>query len=150
MFKLFSENKSFFYPFFTYIFLCSIALLLFDKDGIQIAINQRSHKVADVFFKYITYLGDGRMIIFYAAIVLFFKYRYLLILLLSNLLTGTITMFLKFFVFDDSIRPAKHFENLYQLRFVPDVEVYVNNSMPSGHTATAFCVFSFFLIVKKE
>ena len=149
--KIVTANKAFFLPYLTFLFFCLLALLLFDKEGLHIAINQKNHPVADVFFKYLTYLGDGRMLIVYALILLFIKYRFVFILLLSNLFSGILIFILKTQVFDAAVRPKKYFENIYELRLVPGVENYLHNSMPSGHTATAFCVFAgFALMVKKK
>lgn len=150
IFKIVTANKAFFLPYLTFLFFCLLALLLFDKDGLHIAINQKNHPFADVFFKYITYLGDGRMLIVYALILLFIKYRFVLILLLSNLFSGILTFILKTQVFDAALRPKKYFENIYELRLVPGVENYLHNSMPSGHTATAFCVFAGFALMSKN
>jgi membrane-associated phospholipid phosphatase len=150
IFKIVTANKAFFLPYLTFLFFCLIALLLFDKDGLHIAINQKNHPTADVFFKYLTYLGDGRMLIIYALILLFIKYRFVLILLLSNLFSGIMTFILKTQVFDASLRPKKYFENIYELRLIPGVENYLHNSMPSGHTATAFCVFTCFALMSKS
>ncbi len=148
--KIVSANRSFFLPYITFLFFCSLALLMFDKDSIHIAINQRSHPAADVFFKYLTFLGDGRMIVVYTLILLFIKYRFVLILLLSNLLVGILTFVLKVYVFNDALRPKKYFENIYELRLVPGVENYLHNSMPSGHTAVAFCVFTCFALMAEK
>jgi membrane-associated phospholipid phosphatase len=148
--KIVSVNRAFFLPYLTFLFFCSFALLLFDKEGLHIAINQKNHPFADVFFKYLTYLGDGRMLVVYALILLFIKYRFVLILLLSNLFSGVLTFILKTQVFDASLRPKKYFENIYELRLVPGVENYLHNSMPSGHTATAFCVFTGFALMSKN
>ncbi len=148
--KIVSANRAFFLPYLTFLFFCILALLLFDKEGLHIAINQKNHPAADVFFKYLTYLGDGRMLIAYTLILLFIKYRFVLILLLSNLLSALLTFILKTQVFDSSLRPKKYFENIYQLRLVPGVENYLHNSMPSGHTALAFCVFTSFALMSKN
>lgn len=150
IFKIVSANKAFFLPYLTFLFFCLLALSLFDKEGLHIAINQRNHPVADVFFKYLTHLGDGRMLIIYSLILLFIKYRYLLILLLSNLFSGIVTFILKTQVFDSSLRPKKYFENIYELRLVPGVDNYLHNSMPSGHTSLAFCVFACFALMSKN
>ncbi len=150
IFKIVTANKAFFLPYLTFLFFCLLALLLFDKDGLHIAINQKNHPVADVFFKYLTYLGDGRMLVVYALILLFIKYRFVLILLLSNLFSLILTFVLKTQVFDSALRPKKYFENIYELRLVPGVENYLHNSMPSGHTATAFCVFTGFALMSKN
>lgn len=145
--KIISVNKLFFLPYLTFLFFSVVALWVFDKNGLHIAINQKNHPAADVFFQYITFLGDGRMLLAYTLILLFIKYRYVLILLLSNLLMATTVSVMKFQIFDGADRPAKYFENIYQLRLVPGVDMHFHNSMPSGHTATAFCVFTVFALV---
>lgn len=142
--KIVSANRAFFLPYISFLFFCLLAIFLFDKEGLHIAINQKYNPFADIFFEYITFLGDGRMLIVYALILVFIKYRFVLILLISNLFAGILTFLLKTQVFDSSLRPKKYFENIYELRLVPGVENYLHNSMPSGHTATAFCVFAGF------
>ena len=150
IFKIVTANKSFFLPYLTFLFFCLLALFLFEKGSIHIAINSESNGAADVFFKYLTFLGDGRMITVYALILVFISYRSVLILLISNLFTGGITLLLKIYVFNDVLRPLKYFENIYQLRLVPGVDVYLHNSMPSGHTAVAFCSFTTFSLLSKN
>jgi len=148
--RIISARRTFFLPYITFVFLSLTALLLLEKDALQIAINKENNAVADVFFKYITFLGDGRMIALYAFILLFIKYRYVLVLLVSNLFAGVVTFILKVHVFNEALRPRKYFENIYELRLVPGVEVYLHNSMPSGHTVTVFCVFTFFALISER
>lgn len=148
--KIVSANRAFFLPYITFLFFCVLVILLYDKEGLHIAINQKYSATADIFFKYITFLGDGRMLVVYTLILLFIKYRFVLILLISNLFAGVFTFILKTQVFDASLRPKKYFENIYELRLVPGVENYLHNSMPSGHTATAFCVFAGFAFMAKN
>ena len=148
--KIVTTNRAFFLPYLTFLFLGFIGLWLFNKDSMHIAINQRNHPAADLFFSYFTFLGDGRMIAVYALILFFVKYRFVIILLLSNLFAGITTSVLKLYVFDDVLRPRKYFENIYELRLVPGVDTYFHNSMPSGHSATAFCVFTCFALFSKN
>lgn len=150
IYRIATLNRSFFLPYVTFIFFSLLALFLFDKSSLHIAINQKNHPVADIVFQYITFLGDGRMITVYALILLFIKYRFLIILLISNMLSGFVTFYLKIYVFNDVLRPKKYFENIYELRLVPGVDVYLRNSMPSGHTAVAFCVFTTFALMSKN
>lgn len=150
IYKIVSANRLFFIPFVSFVFFCSIILLLFNKDSIHIAINQENNPSADVFFKYMTYLGDGRTIALLVVLMLFIKYRFALIILLSNALASAAAQLLKIYVFSDNLRPKKYFENIYELYLVKDVDIYSFNSMPSGHTTTAFCAFAGLTLFSKN
>lgn len=140
--KLIWKNSSWVITLYAVVTLVLLYLVLvYEKSNIHIFVNEHHHPVADVFFKYITHLGDG---IFAALLVLFFlliKYRYSLIQLSAFILAGVSAQILKRFVFPDVARPARYFENSYDLHFVEGVKMYKNFSFPSGHTATAFALF---------
>lgn len=147
--KIVSASKSFFLPFVFFVVLCAALLLLTGKEELHIAINSYHHPASDFFFKYITHLGDGRLSLAAVMVLLFVKFRYALIMFIANFSASLSAQALKIFVFDDSLRPKKYFENLYQLHFVPDVDVHSYYSMPSGHTTTAFCVFACLTLIVK-
>ena len=59
----------------------------------------------------------------------------------------------KHLVFNSATRPKRYFEDagIDGLFFIEGVEVHSFNSMPSGHTATAFCIFCLLaLLVTKK
>ncbi len=127
-------------------YACITLLLLFfvqqfGKADIHIFINEQHHPAADFAFKYITHLGDG----FFAAILilffLFVKFRYSLMQLTAAVLAGIGAQVMKRVFFPGVARPARYFENSYDLYFVEGVEIHKNFSFPSGHTATAFALF---------
>lgn len=96
---------------------------------------------ADFFFRYWTLMGDG--IIWVPVMVLFFIFRKqkLPLVLFAILFSTLISQSAKNFLFTGSLRPTAVIENRQLVHTVPGVELYSNNSFPSGHTTTAFCVF---------
>ena len=100
--------------------------------------------MADVFFKYTTYLGDG---LFVGVLILLLfaierHYKKPLELLTVYGFTGIMANILKKIF--DSPRPKLYFQSKAYMQFVPGVDVHLFGSMPSGHTVTAFAVALFF------
>lgn len=138
---LVKKNLFFLFPYFIFL-VAGIALIYISgKDKLHLHINTYHNSLADLFFDYLTYLGDGWMALAIAIALLFFRYRYSLIIILSYLLSSTIVQTLKHFVFYDSVRPALFFKNNPDLYLVPGVDNNIFNSFPSGHTATAFAIY---------
>ena len=57
--QCYQNNLYFFVPYFLFLFLGSFVLLFTKKGEDIIFINQYNNSLLDIFFKYITYLGDG-------------------------------------------------------------------------------------------
>ena len=139
-----SKNKIFLAISFLFFIGVILLLLLYNKDISHIAINKHHTLFLDSFFKIITYLGSGWMILVLFVIFLFISYRLALMLAISNLLITIVVQLLKNIVFSGSFRPKAYFEGIYELYFIPGVQVHSMHSFPSGHSATAFSI-SFFL-----
>ena len=138
-----SKNKIFLAVSFIFFIGVLILLLLYSKDISHITINKHHTPFLDSFFKYITYLGSGWMILILIVIFLFLSYRLALMLAISNLFITIIVQFLKNIVFPGSFRPKAYFEDIYELYFISGVQVHSMHSFPSGHSATAFSIFFF-------
>ncbi len=115
---------------------------MFDKQTIFLFVNSHYSKFMDIFFRYATYLGDG---IFSAAILVIFIFinkKEALKLGISWTIVTLIVQLLKRVFFSDIMRPAGVFgvENLHT---VDGVNIHLYHSFPSGHTATAFMIFTF-------
>ena len=128
----------------------AICLLIYGNYDFSILLNGYNHIIADVFFKYITYLGDGITAFIIALLILLF-YRNIGIMLLSSLLITTgITQLFKRVIFDDIFRPSYIFKDLIvsgEWHLVEGVHLFEKYSFPSGHTATVFCVCIFIALV---
>jgi membrane-associated phospholipid phosphatase len=115
-------------------------IFLFPKRVTFFFINGHHHPIADSFFKYITFLGDG---IFFGALVIYFLVRnkwYGLIGLWSFASSSLIAQLFKHFLFPGTLRPKSFLEDSPLLHFVEGVDVHSFGSFPSGHTASAFSI----------
>lgn len=111
------------------------------KVELHLTFNSFHSPFFDTFFHYITYLGDGVMALLTVIILLTIKYRYALIAGLSNIIASLITLFLKFTLYPDAVRPKKFFENIQSIYLVPGIDNHLYNSFPSGHSTTAFSLY---------
>jgi membrane-associated phospholipid phosphatase len=118
-----------------------IPLIIWEKTEIHLFLNQFHSSFFDLFFRVITFLGDGLMILILLLVFLFLSFRKALIIGVSGALSGLFAQFLKRVVFYDCSRPKAIFEGIADLYFVPGVNIYSSYSFPSGHTATVFGLF---------
>src|SRR5699024_7390074 len=74
------------------------------------------------------------------------------ILALSALLQTIIVQGLKRFFFEEMTRPRKFLEldSLSHIHFVEGVTVHNFNSFPSGHSATAFAIFTLLALIYRK
>jgi membrane-associated phospholipid phosphatase len=98
------------------------------------------HPAADVFFKYVTHLGDGLFVVA-LAVALFLAGRRSpgILILVTYLLSGMFAQLSKRLVV--APRPKAFFEALgQQVHEIDGVKVHLHQSFPSGHTASAFAL----------
>jgi membrane-associated phospholipid phosphatase len=128
-------------------------LLNFDKVSIHHTINARVGNVlADNFYKYITHVGDGIFAVILGLVVGFYNIRNGLYILFSYMVSGTISSFLKNYVFHDVNRPHWVLDEIMHEKYnrVEGVDVFIHNSFPSGHSTTAFAIFTSLALVSKN
>lgn len=127
-------------------FLLSIVLLtVFNKETLHLTFNNYNSLFFDQFFKYTTFLGDG--VLFGVLIVVFYflKKRMALVFVVAGILTLLITHLFKKIIFAGLPRPAGYF-GIENLHIVDGVKMAFSNSFPSGHTTTAFAIFTIFCL----
>lgn len=119
--------------------LCLYFLFSFAKYDLHLYTNEINHPIADIFFKYVTHLGDG--ILFAVLIVLFFIFdrKKVIYVAVCGILTLIVTHFLKKVVFKGTPRPIEVFGD-EKLQLIEGVKMAHWNSFPSGHTITAFAI----------
>lgn len=145
----FKNNFLFLFPYFIFLLAGAVLIALNSKAEKHLEFNTFHTSFFDTFFYYFTFLGDGVIAVLVVILLLTIKYRYALIVGVSNVISALITQFLKHYVFDDIVRPKKFFEGVHDLYFVPGVDNYLYNSFPSGHSTCAFSLyFALSLIVK--
>lgn len=115
-------------------------MLLYSKIDNHLYFNQLvGNPYIDVFFKYLTYLGDGWFVVTLAIVWLWKNIRQSIILLVSYVIAGGMVAILKNYVFDVP-RPHFVFEYFYKdfvVKYVDGVELLALNSFPSGHSTAA-------------
>ena len=107
----------------------------------------------DLFFKYITHLGDGLFAIVLVIIMLFINVKKSMYLLLSYSFASITTTILKNVIFIDNWRPGFVFQWFVRqpIKFVDDVSLNMgNNSLPSGHATAAFAIFFSLVFMSKN
>jgi len=134
-------------------FLSGILFLIiaYGKGLSHIMVNSWNSPLSDVFFKYVTHLGDGAIFAVVILILLFIRIRWAFYELFAALMTLIFVYITKQLLFNGAPRPIKYFENAETLHLVEGVKMHTMNSFPSGHTITAFAVFIILaLLVKKN
>ncbi len=127
--------------------LAYLASVLLNDGKVQIHQQINTHvgnHYLDVFFKYITHLGDGIFVVLVGIMMLFFNLKKASYILLTYISASILTTILKTFVFVENWRPLfvyRYFATQYNLNTIEGVDLNVGNSFPSGHATAAFALF---------
>lgn len=145
MIDRFSKNlTSYHWLLWVFLFLLGILFLaIFQNSNFSIIVNASHNNFLDQFFKYITFLGDGRFVFLIALIYLFANKKYGTSILISLIINTILIQVLKRVVFSNRFRPSFYFKNLIEdgsWNMIDGVELYEKFSFPSGHTASIFCL----------
>jgi membrane-associated phospholipid phosphatase len=124
---------------------------MFGKQELFLLLNTDLGKVADYFFIFATWMGDGAIWIPVLAIVLFLKRKDLLPLLISSFcLTTLLTQICKYVIVPHELRPIRAIADTSLIHTVAGVELHEVSSFPSGHTATAFTFYLLFCLILRN
>lgn len=111
------------------------------KQAAFLLLNDNMGPVADQFFKYWTYVGDGWIWVPLFFFFLVYHKKSLPLLISTIVLSTLIAQGVKNWIFPGEPRPTKAIADLSLIHTVPGVELHTVNSFPSGHTTTAFSIF---------
>jgi membrane-associated phospholipid phosphatase len=137
------RHRSYFLPFFVIWATLGVLQFMFSQNFLILFVNKHWTPFADIFFKNFTYVGDGAFILVSGLTAAFFSYRLGVKIFLSYAISGIFVQFLKQMVFTEIYRPPKILaEILPLLHHVDGVKLYHFNSFPSGHTTSAFALFT--------
>jgi membrane-associated phospholipid phosphatase len=122
--------------------LCgATGVYLFSKETLFFTFNQLHSYPGDLFFQYFTHVGDGLMMLALGIVLLGLGKRRLgILLLISFIFSGLLAQAIK--RAKPEPRPGLHFAQVDVIHRVNDDLLKANNSFPSGHTTTAFAMFS--------
>jgi len=118
-----------------------------EKGVLELIINQNHHPILDVYFKYVTHLGDGLTLVVLLIILLFSNYTLAIITLFSVIMQSIFVSIFKRWLFKGLERPLAFFDESISLNLVEGVDVHSYNTFPSGHTATGFTLFALIIVI---
>lgn len=140
------QNRYFYVPLLFFYTFSFFRMFLYSKIQNHLFFNQIvGNKYIDIFFKYLTYLGDGWFVIFVGVLWLFRNIRNSIFLISTYAVAGGITSLLKNYIFDVP-RPHFVFDYFHKdifVKYVDGVELLALNSFPSGHSTAAFVLSTF-------
>lgn len=127
------------YPYLILLAISVLLMLIFTKQELYFAVNQRHTVFADVFFTYVTLLGASGGCVLISILVILFNFRKGFLLSTSYLLTFASSQGIKHLV--QAPRPHLFFaKKLHDIYLVKGVLMLDVNSFPSGHSVSAFSV----------
>lgn len=141
MYNILKENRFFYIPFLIFLAAGIPLVLSIPKLQLHLYTNQFHHELLDYFFRYITHLGGGFLLLFAGLVFLFIRFRWGIIVWGTGIFTGFLVQLFKRYVFDDLKRPVEFFGKGVQLYTVEGVNLHTYFSFPSGHSASAFALF---------
>ena len=122
-------------------------VVVFPKGELELLINKFHYPVLDIFFKYITNLGDGSLLAILLIGLLFYNYYAAILAAFSIVVQSLLVTIFKRWIFNGLERPAAFFDQSISLNFVDGVDVHTSNTFPSGHTASGFALFALLFII---
>jgi membrane-associated phospholipid phosphatase len=142
---IWKENQIFFIGFLLLLVLGFAILLRIPQGDDILFFNQRRTAFGDYFFQYGTQMGEEVAYLLVGLILVFYSYRHLAMLPAMGVLVTILSAVLKNLF--SHPRPFKWFQQNGTDSLIQTIEgVYVNmgfNSFPSGHTMSAFALFTF-------
>ncbi len=131
-------------PYAALLLALSALLLLTPPQTAFFWVNAHHSALGDWFFGLFTFIGDGAFYVLVSLGLLWVRFRWALLSLLSFLLTSVAAQSLKRLAFTGHPRPVSYFEThpgFPTLHLVAGETMNGLHSFPSGHTTTAFSVF---------
>ncbi len=142
------KNKLFFALCAAFISFCTLQTLIYPKGSLVLGFSSLRTFGGNFLFKYITHLGAGwSFIVVSILFLLFSKIRWGIVSLLVFSLSGLLSQFLKKIVFGAMPRPLKYFEGKETITTIEGVHNAYVYSFPSGHTTTAFAMFTLVVLL---
>lgn len=130
------------------VLVVSSPLLFINKEIPTFWINQFHSPFLDSFFYYITYLGDGLVLLPVVIFLLFRSYVWAGFFALFTIVEAfLVQIVLKKGIFAHLDRPMGYIENFSELHQVSGADIHSLHTFPSGHTQTIFLVITILALV---
>lgn len=140
-------QRSFILPYLLFLLFGLILIISFDQKELHLLLNSFHNSFLDQLFYWVTYLGDGRILIFVPLLYFFTTVRKASYVLVSTAIASITTQLLKRLF--EAPRPSKVFEDA-ELYIVNGMNLHKHFSFPSGHSTTAFAFFFCLSILKPK
>jgi len=138
----------FFWFYLVFLLVGLVINFMFSQKQIFFWVNTRYSHTLDSIMPYCTDIGNGFFCVAIAILALFIiNIRLGLAIFASYALEGIAVQVLKQAIFTGRPRPWAQYADNHAVHLVPDFIPYSNNSFPSGHTATAFCMAALFVLL---
>lgn len=118
-----------------------VVLMYWGKERVFLKLNHQHSDLSDFLLDYFTYVGEGLFMVLLGVVLFFFKKRKLgILLVLGFAFSGLLAQGLKR-VYEEP-RPGLYFQQKEMVHNVDGDLLMGKNSFPSGHTTTAFAMFT--------
>jgi membrane-associated phospholipid phosphatase len=137
----FKQFWAFYIPYIIFVITLFTLIICNNKADLHLWLTSFNTPNRDIFFYYYTNVG-GSFPFFVVVVLLFYRYRLALFVLITQLASGLFSQFIK--QTWDEPRPFKYFADNYpnvNLHQVLGEQLHSSHSFPSGHTITAFAFF---------
>ena len=150
--KVLRDNRLYFILCLIFLALGNLWLLFLDKGEIILFFSENRTEFWNTFFSIGTRFGEELTYLFFVILFLFFRIRHSLAIPLIGIIVSLVAFITKWIFYID--RPGAYFTDLGILDSIVLVEnVRLNTgptSFPSGHTMSAFALFTFVALCIKD
>ena len=137
-----SRLRIFLYCFLVWFVGLIILRLNFSKGVLELSWNQEHNSAFDFFFFYFTWVGSGLVYgVFVLSMILFGKKKFYTALL-ASIICLLISLIMKNIFFAGEQRPLTFFGDTVPVYVPEGVPLLLYGSFPSGHTMSAFSMFT--------
>jgi membrane-associated phospholipid phosphatase len=147
MWQLIKNNSLYFTLFVIFILGGSFYLLSFSKSAGFLIINSHYNPFFDRFFFVLTAFGSGWLYIPFIIFLGLMNLRWSMTLLIAYCLQTIIVQSLKLILFPDIVRPVIWFSDMQAIHTIKGLNNLLYHSFPSGHTATAFSLYTILVFI---
>ncbi|MES2005631.1 MAG: phosphatase PAP2 family protein [Bacteroidota bacterium] len=132
--------------------ICIVAdSFVIGRNQFFLLLNGNLGSLADYFFRFWTFLGDGAVWVVVAVLFFIYQKKKFPLLVTAIIVSTLIVQVTKTYLFPAEPRPTVAISNIHSIHTVEGVELHTAYSFPSGHTTTAFTIYLLAcLFVKKK
>ena len=140
--QLFQQAPYYWLPLAFVLFIGLVGILLLERGDVVIWFNQSYQPWSNFLFYYGTHLGSGIFLAIVALLLLLYRFWLGLTAGFAFTVQGIVVQSLKRLVFDSWQRPLGALPQPQRLTNPEWLDAHTHFTFPSGHSASAFCLFT--------